>query len=215
MVEVEKESETVSCNCRGFEFEGLICPHAIKVMHHIGMLDLPSKYILKRWTKDANESVKRAIKDRSMDQGGSVELQTIRFAAVKSKLMQFGKMGVVSLNHFECLNVLIDEGMEKLTSIPIEKGFEEAIKVVESGPHVEEDSIRSSAPSFLDPPEYQCKGRRKKPVRFQSTMEKKAKKMRTCSICNAKEGHNARTCPKVLYTINIFYVFSGLTCILY
>jgi hypothetical protein len=60
-----------------------------------------------------------------------------------------------------------------------------------------------SVPLLLDPPESQCKGKRKKITRFLPAAEKNSKKMRTCSICNAKEGHNARTCPKVSFFINL------------
>lgn len=58
VVEVDKERSRVSYNCKGFEVEGLLCPHAIKIMHHVGMLRLPTHYILKRWTQSANKNVK-------------------------------------------------------------------------------------------------------------------------------------------------------------
>jgi hypothetical protein len=42
MVEVDKASETISCNYKGFEFKSLICSHTIKIMHHIDIINLPS-----------------------------------------------------------------------------------------------------------------------------------------------------------------------------
>jgi hypothetical protein len=58
MVNIDKEKEIVSYNYKGWEFECMLCSHAIKVVHHIGMTNLSSHYILKRWTKYANTSVK-------------------------------------------------------------------------------------------------------------------------------------------------------------
>ncbi|KAJ3698743.1 hypothetical protein LUZ61_002448 [Rhynchospora tenuis] len=59
LVKVDKEAMLFSCNCNGFEFQGLLCPHAMKVMWILGMQQLPSHYILKRWCKNANVGVKR------------------------------------------------------------------------------------------------------------------------------------------------------------
>jgi hypothetical protein len=63
-------------------------------------------------------------------------------------------------------------------------------------------------PLFFDPPESKCKGKRKKATRFKPATQKKNIyiKRRTCSICNAKEGHNVRTCPQVEFFI-IFLIF--------
>ena len=48
---------TVSCSCRLFETEGILCRHAIKVMlegrETTLIKKIPDQYILKRWTKNA------------------------------------------------------------------------------------------------------------------------------------------------------------------
>ncbi|KAJ1698795.1 hypothetical protein LUZ63_007307 [Rhynchospora breviuscula] len=73
MVNINILEELVSCSCRGYEFEGLLCSHAIKVMHHVGIDHLPNQYIMKRWCKDANASVKRSTLERSMEVGATQE----------------------------------------------------------------------------------------------------------------------------------------------
>jgi hypothetical protein len=103
------------------------------------------------------------------------------------------------------LKSLIAKGKEKLKFISIEKGYEGAEGIIESEITPEEERTHYEIQTYLDPPDSQCKGRRRKPVRFQSPIEKKAKKMRTCGICNAKEGHNARTCPQVFEFVHIFF----------
>ncbi|XP_020574295.1 protein FAR1-RELATED SEQUENCE 5-like isoform X1 [Phalaenopsis equestris] len=44
---------SVACNCRKFEFMGIQCCHALKVLDFRNIKQLPLKYFLKRWTKDA------------------------------------------------------------------------------------------------------------------------------------------------------------------
>ncbi|BFG27028.1 hypothetical protein CerSpe_133020 [Prunus speciosa] len=53
MVTFDSSTETVACNCMKFEFMGVLCSHALKVLDYRNIKILPSKYILKRWSKDA------------------------------------------------------------------------------------------------------------------------------------------------------------------
>lgn len=50
---------------------------------------------------------------------------------------------------------------------------------------------------FLDLHHSHCKGRRKTITRIVPASMMNAKKMRTCSVCKKKAGHNSRTCPMV------------------
>lgn len=43
----------ICCLCRSFEYRGFLCRHAILVLQMSGVTNIPSRYILKRWTKDA------------------------------------------------------------------------------------------------------------------------------------------------------------------
>lgn len=43
----------VSCSCLMFEYKGILCRHAMLVLQVCGLSSIPSRYILKRWTKDA------------------------------------------------------------------------------------------------------------------------------------------------------------------
>ncbi|KAL5796150.1 hypothetical protein ACOSQ2_000970 [Xanthoceras sorbifolium] len=45
--------DTVVCDCRKFEYVGFLCSHALKVLDHRNIKVVPSRYILKRWTKVA------------------------------------------------------------------------------------------------------------------------------------------------------------------
>lgn len=43
----------VCCSCHLFQYKGFLCRHAILVIQMSGVNNIPSHYILKRWTKDA------------------------------------------------------------------------------------------------------------------------------------------------------------------
>ncbi|XP_021758530.1 protein FAR1-RELATED SEQUENCE 6-like [Chenopodium quinoa] len=47
-----KETKEVSCECRKFETNGIMCKHIIRVLDLNHVYDIPSKYILDRWRKD-------------------------------------------------------------------------------------------------------------------------------------------------------------------
>lgn len=53
IVRYDTSDNTVKCSCRKFEFMGILCAHALKVLHSRRLLDIPLQYYLKRWTKDA------------------------------------------------------------------------------------------------------------------------------------------------------------------
>ncbi|XP_060672413.1 protein FAR-RED IMPAIRED RESPONSE 1-like [Ziziphus jujuba] len=44
---------TVICSCRNFEFTGILCSHAFKVLSSKDIKKIPIQYILKRWKKSA------------------------------------------------------------------------------------------------------------------------------------------------------------------
>lgn len=47
------EDDLVACSCMKFESGGILCSHALKVLDYRNVKIVPSRYILKRWTRDA------------------------------------------------------------------------------------------------------------------------------------------------------------------
>ncbi|GKV07865.1 hypothetical protein SLEP1_g19575 [Rubroshorea leprosula] len=45
--------QKILCGCMKFEYVGVLCSHALKVLDYRNIKLLPSQYILKRWTRDA------------------------------------------------------------------------------------------------------------------------------------------------------------------
>ncbi|KAJ1691397.1 hypothetical protein LUZ63_015552 [Rhynchospora breviuscula] len=184
MVKVDKSEEFVSCSCKGYEFDGLLCSHAIKIMHHVNLFHLPKRYIMKRWCKDANASVKRSHVERSMEFGSTQEQAAIRVATLKPRLMRILDIASMSSDAFIQFQGLLDMVEQQMQGHVVVAGEQEPITC--------EDATPSNG--IMDPPISQCKGKRKQPQRYKPPSE--AKKPRKCGICGSKKGgHNARTCP--------------------
>lgn len=54
-----------SCSCQMFEFSGLLCAHILTVFRVTNVLSLPSRYVLKRWTRNAKSGI--VLEDRAGD----------------------------------------------------------------------------------------------------------------------------------------------------
>ncbi|CAN4089095.1 unnamed protein product [Withania somnifera] len=50
MVEWDAPRSDIHCSCHSFEYKGYLCRHAIVVLQMSGFFNIPSKYILQRWT---------------------------------------------------------------------------------------------------------------------------------------------------------------------
>ncbi|PKA56946.1 Protein FAR1-like sequence 5 [Apostasia shenzhenica] len=55
LVEFNTSTYSVTCSCKKFESVGILCMHVLKVLINNNILHLPPQYILKRWTKYAND----------------------------------------------------------------------------------------------------------------------------------------------------------------
>lgn len=51
-----QDTVDIKCNCRLFEFRGILCRHAILVLQKKKIYIAPEKYILRRWRKDVKRS---------------------------------------------------------------------------------------------------------------------------------------------------------------
>ncbi|XVF50778.1 hypothetical protein PTKIN_Ptkin04bG0130800 [Pterospermum kingtungense] len=52
-VTFDSSDDTVICSCMKFEYVGFLCSHALRVLDHRNIKVVPSRYILRRWRKDA------------------------------------------------------------------------------------------------------------------------------------------------------------------
>ncbi|XP_042968141.1 protein FAR1-RELATED SEQUENCE 5-like [Carya illinoinensis] len=48
----EVDPLNITCSCKLFEFRGILCRHALRILAQLGKTEVPQKYILARWRKD-------------------------------------------------------------------------------------------------------------------------------------------------------------------
>ncbi|OAY73941.1 Protein FAR1-RELATED SEQUENCE 5, partial [Ananas comosus] len=209
-VTVVRSDNIVSCTCKSFEFYGLLCAHALKVMHHIEVYSIPSRYILKRWTKNA----KKVTSTNSLEMSdGSSFCRSRRFDLLTLESQKFIFEGSKSLKAYDNACRIIKEGLDVLTSINKTIEMDEGTNKEPSNDLHRTLISQSSFNQYTikDPPHSQCK-RRRKPQRIKPPVEKKARISRTCKQCG-KKGDNIRTCKEVVAKIESWpsrYIYTKL-----
>ncbi|KAJ4764929.1 Protein FAR1-RELATED SEQUENCE 5 [Rhynchospora pubera] len=194
VIEVDIPSQRFSCNCKGFEYEGLLCSHAIKVMQHVGFLHLPDHYVLKRWTKDANVVSKNRTDDACLlEIDDSHQLEEYRITTLKHEFNKLAVIGSKSAESFARMKCRIDDLKGEFVEIASPE------EDIPTDPDSDQIANKEDASEKIcDPYVSQCKGKRKKPTRFKPAAEVAVKKRRRCKVCSKIAGHNARTCPMAL-----------------
>ncbi|XP_020082188.1 protein FAR-RED IMPAIRED RESPONSE 1-like [Ananas comosus] len=199
-VSIIKAEGKVLCTCKFFDFYGILCSHALRAMNYAGIHNIPPCYVTKRWTKDAKKGTS-STKMTACDDDSFRRAR--RFDSLTMMTQNFISKGSKSDGAYEAACKKIQEGILEFTLINKASGSTNEGSIKNSTQNIHEITIsRSSELNLLvtdcairDPPQSQCKGKRR-PQRFKPPVEKKVKKSRTCMQCG-KKGHNRRTCHEV------------------
>lgn len=96
----------ISCSCKMFEFEGVLCRHALKVFQIMNIRELPPRYILQRWSKDAKYGVMRD--SDSLD--GSQNLKALMLWSLREESRNFIEAGTSSFDRYKLAIEILQEG---------------------------------------------------------------------------------------------------------
>lgn len=100
----------ISCSCKLFEFEGVLCRHALKVFQIMNIRELPSRYILHRWTKNAKYGILRDI-----DSGGGLQdLKALMLWSLREEAHNYIEAGAASLERYKLAFEIMQEGRRNL-----------------------------------------------------------------------------------------------------
>nr|XP_028952715.1 protein FAR1-RELATED SEQUENCE 5-like [Malus domestica] len=58
-VTFDSTNNIVSCSCKKYDFAGILCAHALKVLSTRNITSIPTQYVLERWTKNIKSSSAR------------------------------------------------------------------------------------------------------------------------------------------------------------
>lgn len=100
----------ISCSCKMFEFEGVLCRHALKVFQIMNIRELPSRYILHRWTKDAKYGILRDVESG----GASQDYKALMLWSLREEAKNYIEAGTVSLERYKLAFEIMQEGRRNL-----------------------------------------------------------------------------------------------------
>lgn len=100
----------ISCSCKMFEFEGVLCRHALKVFQIMNIRELPSRYILHRWTKSAKYGILRDIDSG----GGSQDFKALMLWSLREEARNYIEAGAASLERYRLAFEIMQEGRRNI-----------------------------------------------------------------------------------------------------
>ncbi|CAL9028816.1 unnamed protein product [Prunus brigantina] len=180
----DKYSDQWSCSCKGFEFIGILCCHALALLKREQIEYLPNKYILNRWKKTAksgfvSDSNGNEIKDC---ENSSLLIKRSRMFRLASDVIEHALMS--------------EEGCELLSNNLNDTRVTLELLNDRVGPS--EVGGSSSQTRYLkDPKRVTHKGSSK---RVKGAKEKRMERgIRHCQQCG-QTSHDIRRCPRMANT---------------
>ncbi|KAF9622841.1 hypothetical protein IFM89_034076, partial [Coptis chinensis] len=106
----DTSKKEVRCICGWFSFKGYLCRHALSVLNHNGVEEIPSQYILSRWRKDVERMF---VSDHgSIYVNANNPLQ--RYDHLYRRVSQIVEEGVISKEHYEVALQALEESLNKV-----------------------------------------------------------------------------------------------------
>lgn len=109
-VKVVDDGQLFECECGLFEHMGVLYCHALKVMDYLGIEELPSRHILKRWTRDARDILPVHLQIYQNDQAASRSF-TYRHSTLFIKALELVLLGDASVAAYERLDSIMTESL--------------------------------------------------------------------------------------------------------
>ncbi|XP_010230050.1 protein FAR1-RELATED SEQUENCE 5-like [Brachypodium distachyon] len=176
----DKAEGIFGCECKLWEHTGLFCLHVIAVFEHLRLDEIPRRYILKRYTKNAVADPVFNRRDYKMTAKDGTSLEYRR-------TMLFNEVVRIADN-------------EQLLDIDEDEDYEDQTDDDENEDDVEDYDENEDDQGGEGEEEEQCQTKVTNEQTLEATENSKPtpavpEGQRTCSICKKKASHNSRTCP--------------------
>ncbi|XP_011093711.1 protein FAR1-RELATED SEQUENCE 2 isoform X2 [Sesamum indicum] len=102
-----KGKSDVCCLCHLFEYSGFLCRHALSVLQLLGISTVPSKYILKRWTRKAK------IRDTTCLASTNIIFRVQRLNDLCKLAIRLGEEGSLSGEAYQVASHALEEALER------------------------------------------------------------------------------------------------------
>ncbi|XP_076950421.1 protein FAR1-RELATED SEQUENCE 8-like [Bidens hawaiensis] len=106
----DKIGAEVRCICSCFNFKGYLCRHALCVLNHNGIDEIPSQYILSRWRKDFKRLYVPDLGLNNVDVTNPVQ----RFEHLHKRALRVVEEGMASLEHYTVAWQAFKESLNKV-----------------------------------------------------------------------------------------------------
>ncbi|GAV74313.1 FAR1 domain-containing protein/SWIM domain-containing protein/MULE domain-containing protein [Cephalotus follicularis] len=105
-----------TCSCQMFEFSGLLCRHILTVFRVTNVLTLPSRYVLRRWTRNAKSGV---ILERGTSNlfTSSADSLTTRYNNLRHEALKYVEEGVRSADIYSFAMGALREAANKVAFV--------------------------------------------------------------------------------------------------
>ncbi|XP_060205892.1 protein FAR1-RELATED SEQUENCE 4 [Lycium barbarum] len=113
MVEWDAPRSDIYCSCHSFEYKGYLCRHAIVVLQMSGVFNIPSKYILQRWTNAATS--RHSISERLDD----VQAKVRRFNDLCRRAIILGEEGSLTQESYNIAVGAIKEALRQCATVNV------------------------------------------------------------------------------------------------
>ncbi|KAJ0247367.1 MULE transposase domain-containing protein [Hirschfeldia incana] len=109
-VEFESVEEVkASCSCRMFEYKGIVCRHVLAVFSARNVFTLPSRYLLRRWSKEARSS-------GEFSNSSCQESLTVCYENLRQEATKYVEEGAKSIQVYKAAVVALDEAAKKVAA---------------------------------------------------------------------------------------------------
>ena len=181
----------VTCICRLFEFKGYLCRHALSVLLSSGAMEIPSYYILKRWTKDAKDRL--VLSKGYTKQGDCSNSKVMRFNDICMRSIKIAEEASLSKKNYEVALVALQETLEKIVDTNTHQENVDATNKMRDDIH---NNDMEDVMIVRDPLVSKTVGAPTTRIRSGVEITACKTKKRKCGNCR-EFGHNISTCPKV------------------
>ncbi|KAJ8767559.1 hypothetical protein K2173_017628 [Erythroxylum novogranatense] len=99
-----------SCSCRMFEFEGILCRHVLRIFNLLDVQEIPSRYLLHRWTRNAESGIVLDTESVFRPQ----EFNALVVWSLREAACKYIESGTASLEKYKLAYEILREGGKKL-----------------------------------------------------------------------------------------------------
>ncbi|VAI56483.1 hypothetical protein VPH35_110388 [Triticum aestivum] len=163
--------------------------------------EIPTKHIMKRWTKDSRDILPENLLMYQNDRGG-VKNDTYRHAKLYHTALEFVRRGAANVQAYETALILLEQANNRIQAIcAIRDGMGVADREAAALAEATESSCMAQDGGRNETSGMSLAPKRKRPTgspttsRDKAPYEKAIKRSRFCKICRV-EGHKNTTCPQ-------------------